>query len=141
MLYRNLRDFLSLHAHYKAAGLSRVTNRSTAKGHVEVPEFPKSSSSLLQSFAFQSPFPFLNFVKPSTDPFFLYDDQASPTSNAKRTAAAIVNPVATQTTNESPPHLPLQARQPVTQWAWSVAALTSKILGVARREGRVCLGS
>ncbi|CED85185.1 Phospholipase D1 [Phaffia rhodozyma] len=45
VIYRSLRDFLSLHAHYKASSLTRNVpgrNKGT-KGTVELPEFPRSS--------------------------------------------------------------------------------------------------
>ncbi|KAL7424031.1 Phospholipase D1 [Cryptotrichosporon argae] len=43
VIYRELRDFLSLHAHYKAANFgTRVTSLRSSR-HVEIPEFPKMS--------------------------------------------------------------------------------------------------
>lgn len=42
IVYRELRDFLSLHAHYKAANIgTRVTGLRSSR-HVEIPEFPRS---------------------------------------------------------------------------------------------------
>ncbi|WVN88729.1 uncharacterized protein L203_103942 [Cryptococcus depauperatus CBS 7841] len=50
VVYRELRDFLSLHAHYKAAniGTSVAGLRSTRK--VEIPDFPKMSIPYLNKF-------------------------------------------------------------------------------------------
>lgn len=47
VLYRNLRDFLALHAHYKTAGIARVAGRSrwnNNRDKVDLPEFPRSSA-------------------------------------------------------------------------------------------------
>ncbi|ORY27900.1 putative phospholipase D [Naematelia encephala] len=54
VIYRELRDFLSLHAHYKAAnfGTSVAGLRSSRK--VEIPEFPRMSIPYVKKFANQS---------------------------------------------------------------------------------------
>jgi hypothetical protein len=43
VIYRELRDFLSLHAHYKAANFGTSVPGVRSSRHVDIPEFPKMS--------------------------------------------------------------------------------------------------
>lgn len=50
MIYRELRDFLSLHAHYKAANFGSSVGGLRASRRVEIPDFPKMSIPYLNKF-------------------------------------------------------------------------------------------
>ena len=49
MIYRELRDFLSLHAHYKAANFGTSVGGLRGSRKVDIPEFPKMSIPYLKS--------------------------------------------------------------------------------------------
>ena len=50
VIYRELRDFLSLHAHYKAANFGTSVAGLRTSRRVEIPEFPKMSLPYLKKF-------------------------------------------------------------------------------------------
>jgi hypothetical protein len=49
VIYRELRDFLSLHAHYKAANFGTSVGGLRGSRKVDIPEFPKMSIPYLKS--------------------------------------------------------------------------------------------
>jgi phospholipase D1/2 len=49
VIYRELRDFLSLHAHYKAANFGTSVGGLRGNRKVDIPEFPKISIPYLKS--------------------------------------------------------------------------------------------
>ena len=53
VIYRELRDFLSLHAHYKAANFGSSVGGLRASRRVEIPEFPKMSIPYLNKLSGQ----------------------------------------------------------------------------------------
>lgn len=50
MIYRELRDFLSLHAHYKASNFGSSVGGLRSSRRVEIPEFPRMSIPYLKKF-------------------------------------------------------------------------------------------
>ena len=54
MIYRELRDFLSLHAHYKAANFGSSVGGLRASRRVEIPDFPRMSIPYLNKLGGQN---------------------------------------------------------------------------------------
>jgi len=44
VIYRELRDFVSLHTHYKADNLGTRVSHIRGARRIEIPEFPKTST-------------------------------------------------------------------------------------------------